>query len=416
MELPRDFEIRDPIHECITCNEAEKALINSPLVQRLKWVAQLSMVNQVYNGGVHSRFSHSLGVMKIAGDYATHLFSPLHLQNDQKQHLIQLARVAGLLHDICHGPFSHAFDHVVYKRIYGVDDGGHDIHRLKLVKCDLLRPYIEKCGIDPGELVEIWGGDMSRTGVDNNLGQYYPIIRNIVEGPLGADRMDFTQRDAYYTGMQHLGTVPQFRIIKNSKIVEIEDVPRLTYSSKCIKDIIRTLDGRLNLYEEVYFHRTSMSATILVEMMMEELCDEFDLVGMTLDPNKFLTLNDHRMFSMVFESKNAKVKELYDMLMNRNLPILVEERQMSFDIQPRVGVGFTTSTATPDLNKDNHVVVKTRAISGISAKKFDEYGIYFYDKAGDIYTCQQLLDERRYTVPVKPYYIMRLYKMPAKEN
>ena len=123
------FAIRDPIHEWIKCSPEEKTVVNSPLVQRLKWVMQLSLVNQVFNGGTHSRFSHSLGAMKIAGEYMKHLFAYSELKNailpEKPSYYIQLARLAGLLHDIGHGPFSHSFDHTVYKQVYKVNDGGH---------------------------------------------------------------------------------------------------------------------------------------------------------------------------------------------------------------------------------------------------------------------------------------------------
>jgi len=153
----KHFAIRDPIHEWITCSSEEKEIVNSPLMQRLKWIKQLSLVDQVFNGGTHTRFSHSLGTKKIADEYMKHLFAHgeigdlvdmIHKEEDISEdntyvtpkHCITLARSAGLLHDIGHGPFSHSFDHVVYKRIYGIDDGRHDFARLKLVKSPLLAP------------------------------------------------------------------------------------------------------------------------------------------------------------------------------------------------------------------------------------------------------------------------------------
>ena len=182
----KHFAIRDPIHEWITCSPEEKEVVNSPLVQRLKWVMQLSLVNQVFNGGTHSRFSHSLGAMKIAGEYMKHLFANSHLSElsvpGSAEHWIGVARMAGLLHDIGHGPFSHSFDHVVYKRIYNIDDGGHDVARLYLVECDLLAPYIKACGISPQQLMEIWEPGSTGKSIENNTRAMYDIIRAVVEG------------------------------------------------------------------------------------------------------------------------------------------------------------------------------------------------------------------------------------------
>ncbi len=106
--------IQDPIYGSIPFSASEKAIIDSPLFQRLRFVGQLTGASQVFPGGVHTRFSHSLGAMHIAGLYATHLSSFINMEKD-KDTLIRVARIAALLHDIGHGPFSHAYDHTVYK-------------------------------------------------------------------------------------------------------------------------------------------------------------------------------------------------------------------------------------------------------------------------------------------------------------
>lgn len=440
------FYIRDPILEGIACSDKEKALINSPLVQRLKWVSQLSMVNQAYNGGTHSRFSHSLGVMNVAGQYMTHLLNTvnddefklhgIYMDTFKREHLIQLSRVAGLLHDIGHGPFSHSFDHVIYQKIYGVEDGGHDIARLKLLDSPLLYEPLSDLDIDVEELMEIWYPGYQNNEFSKNFDKYiYAIIRTIVEGPLGADRIDFTRRDAYYVGMQHLGTIPASRIIQNSKIVfggpNIENnIPHVSYNDKCIYDIIRTLDGRLNMYESVYMHKTSVAATILVEMMMQLTCEPFNLIKMTSDPEQFKRFTDHKFLGMISESgshtpgwnmqsdlfekkSNIEIaKYLYEMLMDRHLPkmdyeIHVTDFEKFFNEKEYVEKWYS--------NRKPHTfkIFKSRAISGISAEKFDKFLITFHSKnlSNKIKTCATILNEIGYQVPIKPYYIVRGYSV-----
>lgn len=429
------FYIRDPILEGIACSDYEKELINSPLVQRLKWVSQLSMVNQVYNGGTHSRFSHSLGAMTVAGQYMEHLLNTvtdsefiehgIHMDSDSRKHWIQLARVAGLLHDIGHGPFSHSFDHAVYQQIYGIEDGGHDIARLKLLDSPLLYEPLMNLSIDSEELMEIWSpGYATNCYHDGPDMHMYAIIRTIVEGPLGADRIDFTRRDAYYVGMQHLGTVPASRIIQNSKIIfggpNMDDnIPHVSYNHKCIHDIIRTLDGRLNMYESVYMHRTSMAATVLVEMMMRLTCEPFGLIKMTSDPEQFKRLTDHKFLGMVSEAgshlpewnkyqeniKRAKV--LYDMLMDRHLPKMDHEIHVT-DFDTPFNADEYAKKWYPSRDSNTFQIVKTRAISGISADKFNKSKITFHSNTG-VRTCQEVLDEIGYQIPIKPYYIVRGY-------
>ena len=115
-------EIRDPVHGRIGISRQEKVLINSPLVQRLHLVKQLTGNYLVFPGGMHSRYLHSIGVMDISGKYMEILLKKLkktekkkiiEIFNYSKNYLIQLARVCGLLHDIGHGPFSHSWDRIV---------------------------------------------------------------------------------------------------------------------------------------------------------------------------------------------------------------------------------------------------------------------------------------------------------------
>jgi len=440
------FAIRDPIHEGIICSASEKGLINSPLVQRLKWVAQLSMVNQVYNGATHSRFAHSLGAMQIAGEYMTHLLSTvsehtwqenglsMHMATDAPNYYrdfyIQLARVAGLLHDTGHGPFSHSFDHIIYRKIYNIDDGGHDLARVQLMNSPLLYEYLPD-DIDPEDLIELWAPgttNMFRSEYSKHRKPMWDIIRNIVEGPLGADRIDFTRRDAYNIGMTHLGTIPTSRIIQNSKIVFINGVPRLSYHVKIIDDIIRTLDGRLSMYSSVYLHKTSVAASLLVERMMDLVCEPFRLVEMTKDPEQFKRLTDHKIFGMIsewFQHEGTDISEqeyinikiaqkMYENLMDRRLPKMDYELHVSnfsapFDEQHYVSQWY------PGRDPSTFIIYKSRPISGISAEKFDKYGISFHDSNGNLYTCQELLDQIGYTVPIKPYYIVRGYSLYLDE-
>src|SRR5712692_9104402 len=111
MTLKYVAEIRDPIHGYIKITKEERELIDSIFVQRLRRIHQLAGAYLVYPGGVHSRFEHVLGSMHIAGLIAESLAGETHLGKDS----IQEIRLASLLHDVGHGPFSHLFDEVLEK-------------------------------------------------------------------------------------------------------------------------------------------------------------------------------------------------------------------------------------------------------------------------------------------------------------
>ncbi|MEK7452171.1 MAG: HD domain-containing protein, partial [Patescibacteria group bacterium] len=109
-----EFELRDPIHKRITFNAFEKSVIDHPFFQRLRFIGQLGFLQSyVYPGGVHNRFEHCLGAMHVAGRlfgrFVTSSRIPRErLEKEEIQALGQIVRMAGMLHDIGHGPFSHA--------------------------------------------------------------------------------------------------------------------------------------------------------------------------------------------------------------------------------------------------------------------------------------------------------------------
>jgi uncharacterized protein len=96
---PKTHSIRDPVHNFVRLRDKEVNPINTPVFQRLRGIRQLALANLVYPGAVHTRFDHSLGVCHVAGLMADELDLP----PDQ----VELVRLAALLHDLGHGPFSH---------------------------------------------------------------------------------------------------------------------------------------------------------------------------------------------------------------------------------------------------------------------------------------------------------------------
>ncbi len=106
------LDIVDPIHNFIRVYETELKIIDSPIFQRLRRIRQLSGAHLTYPSAQHSRFEHSLGVMHIAGQAANALKEKGLLNPDQ----IQNIRLAALLHDVGHGPFSHLFEEVLQEK------------------------------------------------------------------------------------------------------------------------------------------------------------------------------------------------------------------------------------------------------------------------------------------------------------
>ena len=106
------LEITDPIHDFIRLNSTEQKIIDTSVFQRLRRIKQLSGAHLTYPGAQHTRFEHSLGVMHIAGMAGTSLASKKQMPATD----IDDVRLAALLHDIGHGPFSHLFEEVLQKK------------------------------------------------------------------------------------------------------------------------------------------------------------------------------------------------------------------------------------------------------------------------------------------------------------
>ncbi len=140
---------------------------------------------------------------------------------------------------------------------------------------------------------------------------------------------------------------------------------------------------------------------------------------MTKDPEQFKRLTDHKIFAMISEAslgtsdgvENIKyAQELYERLMDRKLPKMNHEVHVN-DFNTPFDENNYINDWYPNHDPASFIIYKSRPISGISADKFDKYNIYFHDNNGEIFTCGELLERIGYTIPIKPYYIVRGYSM-----
>ncbi len=131
--------VRDPVIGYIGLTDVEKNIVDTYPVQRLRGIKQLSVSNFTYPGGDHSRFSHSLGAMHFAGKMAESLKS---------EEEWQLARLAGLLHDVGHGPFSHSYEAI----LSDYRDLNHEEMGAKIIEESSLADELSAQGFDPKEV------------------------------------------------------------------------------------------------------------------------------------------------------------------------------------------------------------------------------------------------------------------------
>ena len=266
-----------------------------------------------------------------------------------------------------HGPFSHSWDREVFKRIYGeYVEKGHDIHRHRIVK-ELLCDLIKESGFSPEEIINVWmGGDM--------------IGKAILNGPVGADRIDFVMRDAYYCGTTQFGTVHWERIIKGSTIFE----GKLCYKEKVVDDICQALLGRAAQYRNVYYHKTVTAASILLESIIESSLLYFPWVENTKNLNKFVELTDEYVLFEIAQylkqNGNTQLSLLYERYyFRRNLPKLLEER--SFGPEESVTKETIASIEKEWYKKKKTVKVIThQPLCTIDPNQFEKDEVYILSK------------------------------------
>jgi len=237
---------------------AEQDLVDHAWLQRLRRIHQLQSAWWVFATAEHSRFQHALGAMHLAGEWARHLYTSLKASCGDvpsPQLIEETMRIAGLLHDVGHGPFGHFFDEN-YLDTWGID---HEVVGRALITGPLAAPIGElgaspSADIESGERIDPrWVAYLiSSTALQGfEPPPWLAVLRPALVGPFSADNMDYVPRDSYICGVS-AGPVDVQRIIHYSFISE----RGLTLHAHGAEALYMFLNSRLYLYHQVYFHRT----------------------------------------------------------------------------------------------------------------------------------------------------------------
>jgi HD superfamily phosphohydrolase len=275
--------IKDPVHGYVEVEEALLPVLDSPPVQRLRHVKQLGFSCLVYPGANHTRFEHSLGTMHLATLLARHLaLDPAE---------VTLIAAAGLLHDTGHGPFSHTSE------AFLAEFAGHDHHRVEhLLAGPVLAPALDGADLDPAEVAALIRGE-------------HPLA-DLIHGDLDADRMDYLQRDAHYTGAPY-GTVDAERLIQSSLLHE----GGLGIDESGIAAAESLLIARTLMRSAVYFHHTSRIATSMLNLALCEHAAD----GGAGDLRSLALLDDGGLCQALAASESPVARSLLAGLMERRL-------------------------------------------------------------------------------------------------
>ena len=292
------LDIIDPIHDFVRVYDNELKIIDMPIFQRLRRIRQLSGAHLIYPGAQHTRFEHSLGVMHIASMAGQALAEKGIVSSDDIQNL----RLAGLLHDIGHGPFSHLFEEIFEeKRKISHEDLGRDI----ILKTEI-GDIISKNGFDKKLITKLAFGDSK-----------LQFMNEVISGALSADMMDYLLRDGYFTGAEH-AKIDHHRLTHSLDVYK----NKLALDKSSLVNFETMMISRYQMFKAVYFHKTVRAGEVMLLEAIDLAEGELGLSSMNLD--EYLQLSDDVILAKLLNlpehnSKLKASKKIATDYLNRNL-------------------------------------------------------------------------------------------------
>lgn len=279
--------IFDIIHGFIELDIITLSIIDTPEFQRLRNIKQLGAVHYVFPSANHTRFEHSLGVYHLAGELLNNL------KNNQPELLITnkdilLVKIAGLCHDLGHGPYSHLLDTILER----ITENKFGVHERRSIL--ILEYIVNKYNIDLSEEdIKFIGNliypyDLDFSNINKNRHFLYEIISNRRNG-IDVDKFDYLKRDTFYLGLSF--SLDCSRIIKYVRVID----GKLSYLDKTYYHILEMYEIRNKLHKQVYKHKTIVG----IELHIEDIIKHFiDLDSLVNSPEQFCKYDDYNIFDL----------------------------------------------------------------------------------------------------------------------
>jgi hypothetical protein len=284
--------IFDPVHHFIELTDAEARILDTPVLQRLRRLRQLGLAYLAFPSAEHSRFTHALGALAIgtrAFDELVRHGREFFRSDDEIAYQRRLVRAALLLHDVGHGPFSHACEAVL-----GI---AHEQRTRAILALPQMQAHLADLDVDPEHVAALITGERSR----------YPVLSELVSGPnLDADRMDYLLRDAYFTGVVS-GRYDSEQLVGSVRLFDVNGEVVMGIDRRGVVALESFVLARYMMFASVYFHHTTRSFERVLQDVLRELWPD----PHALDPiGEFLQWDDFRVLNELVNAPSENARAL----------------------------------------------------------------------------------------------------------
>lgn len=373
--------LRDPVHEYVRIEyEVIWKLLDTPEFQRLRRIHQLGGSYMVYHGAEHSRFSHSVGVYEIARRMINEVKGLKDVLNEYEQIVVLCA---ALLHDVGHGPFSHAFESVT-----GIS---HETMTIRIIlEGPTLRPLLDSVS-------NTLAKDICRV-IDHSHPK--TLLTQMISSQIDADRMDYLLRDSYFTGVSY-GEYDIERILRTLRI----ENDRLVIKESGMNAVEDYIMARYQMYWQVYYHPTSRAYEIMLLHIFKRIKDVYQskqsliqknvlfvvpfVIDQSVSLEDYLFLDDNSMIhgfkKLALQNEDVILKDLSTRLLNRDIfkfeendEVLYQEKEQllkekGYPIDYYLAIdSLTQEPYLPYLTKDQQIMIlmpdgKVKELSEVSS-------------------------------------------------
>jgi HD superfamily phosphohydrolase len=306
-------DYRDPLYGFIRVNKLEQKLIDSIFFQRLRNIKQLGTTYLVYPSANHSRFEHSLGTLYVCGQIFQLLLEQTDSANifaesfkwgeNEKKRAKCILRLAGLLHDLGHAPFSHSAEKL-FPENKGFGRLDHEDYTFKMITETELRDIIDNC-LGKGTAEEV-----AEVAVNRAKTMDRAFLSELLTGDFGADRIDYLMRDSHHLGVQY-GRFDFHRLLNtlHIRVNEEKKGPELAIEDGGLHTVEAFLLARYFMFLNVYFHKTRR---ILDYHLSDFIYDCLKGGTYPVDIESYLKWDDHKViYFLQRRKKSHKAKRLW---------------------------------------------------------------------------------------------------------